>query len=170
MQRYVANVGITASALRNAGDSGFVSAARAFLANLDLKPLAEMQPLDYPKWLNDQTQALMEKFPIKLWGLARKSVNIFMVMASLNRFLCAEYGLDRFENALEVPMDNIVVKELRRFGQTRKIIEPKEFPVFAIKTLDSTNSEKYQKVAERMAQELGIPRGRLDVRLWCSAE
>jgi len=36
-----------------------------------------------------------------------------MVIASLNRFLCAEYGLERFEDVLKVPLDNIVAKELR---------------------------------------------------------
>src|SRR5438477_593060 len=101
MRRYVADVAITASALRKQGAAGFVLAAREFLANLDLGTLAGLEPSEYPDWLETQTQALAAKFPIDRWGPARKAINVFMVMASLNRFLCKEYALERFEDVLE---------------------------------------------------------------------
>src|SRR5947209_4601822 len=110
MQRYVANVAITPSTFRKLG-AGFVEAAQEFLASLNLKQLANLEPSEYPKWLEDQTQALMASFPIaERWGPARKSINIFMVMASLNQFLCDEYKLHRFGYVLEVPLDNTVTK------------------------------------------------------------
>jgi hypothetical protein len=167
MQRYVANIGITASALRNLGAGDFVRAAREFLGSLDLNPLATLDPLEYPKWLDDQTQELMAKFPSPLWGPARKSINIFMTMASVNRFLYEAYALVRFECVLEVPLDNVVEKQLRAFGRNQKMFAKGEFPKWkSIKALDSMNSEKYQQIAEKMATERSIPRGRLDIALW----
>src|SRR5437870_10783682 len=74
MQRYVANVAITPSTFRKLG-AGFVEAAQEFLASLNLKQLANLEPSEYPKWLEDQTQALMASFPLaERWGPARKSI------------------------------------------------------------------------------------------------
>jgi hypothetical protein len=168
MQTYIANVGITASALRNLGAPRFVETARKFCANLDLNPLERLDPTAYPGWLDSQTKALMQSFPKKgLWGPARKSINIFMGMASLNRFLCDAYRLERFQDVLEVPLDGEVGRQLCKFGQNRNLFGDGECPKWTtIKALRSTDGEKYQKIAEAMAKELGIPRGRLDVELW----
>jgi hypothetical protein len=77
--------------------SGLLGSSTEFLASLNLKSLANLEPSEYPKWLEDQTQALMARFPIaERWGPARKSINIFMEMASRNQFLCDEYKLHRF--------------------------------------------------------------------------
>jgi hypothetical protein len=79
-------------------------------------------PSDYPEWLEDQTQALIARFPIaERWGPARKSINIFMVMASLNQFLCDEYKLHRFGYVLEVPLDRTVTKKLRAWGKAPRV-------------------------------------------------
>lgn len=170
MQRYVANVAITQSVFRPFKG---VRVAREFLGCLDLNLLKPRDPSAYPEWLDSQTQALVEilESPIKdFWGRARKSINIFMTMASLNRFLCREYGLERFEHMLEVPLDSIVEKKLSKFGceRTGQIFgQGREFPKWnGIKGLDKTNSDKYQQIAKTMAEKLGIPRGRLDVELW----
>ena len=168
MQRFVANVGITASTLRNLGAKGFVQTARDFLARLDLSQLTLLEPSAYPKWLDCQTKSLMEAFPIKdLWGPARKSINIFMVMASLNRFTCAANALDRLEYSLEVPLDSVVAGKLRTWGQERSLLADGSLPKWlSIRKLDRKTSDAYQKLAATMAKELGIPRGRLDVALW----
>lgn len=168
MQRYVANVAIT-SVFRNKNlkGGGFVAAARQHLADINLKPLANLDPSEYPKWLEDRTRELAANLPVKLWSPARKAINIFMVMASLNRFLYEEYMLGRFKYALEVPLDNVVEKKLRRFGRKQKLFAGKEFPKWrSIYALDSINNEKYQQIAKSYAKELGIPRGELDVVLW----
>jgi hypothetical protein len=111
---------------------------------------------------------MVGQFPVTgLWGGARKVINIFMVMASLNVFLRPAYGLDRFENVLEVPLDNTVVKKLRKFGRTQKVFPRAEFPKWeSIKKLDPTNSAKHQQIADVMSAQRGIPRGRLDVALF----
>jgi hypothetical protein len=167
MQKYVANIGITASALRGLGVGGFVQAARDFLANLDLRPLKTLEPSVYPTWLDDQTDVLKKKFPQDLWGPARKSINIFMTMASLNRFLCHAYALERLEDVLEVPLDSVVVSKLQEVEKTLKLFGESGSPRWrSIKALDPANSEKFQKVATAMAKERGISRGALDVALW----
>jgi hypothetical protein len=168
LQRYIAKMGTTASSLRNQGGRGLVSAAIAFLASLDLTQLANQTPTTYPQWLDAQTNSLVGQFPVTgLWGGARKVINIFMVMASLNVFLRPAYGLDRFENVLEVPLDNTVVKKLRKFGRTQKVFPRAEFPKWeSIKKLDPTNSAKHQQIADVMSAQRGIPRGRLDVALF----
>jgi hypothetical protein len=85
----------------------------------------------------------------------------------LNVFLRPAYGLDRFENVLEVPLDNTVVKKLRKFGRTQKVFPRAEFPKWeSIKKLDPTNSAKHQQIADVMSAQRGIPRGRLDVALF----
>ena len=166
MQRYVANVAITPSTFRKLG-AGFVEAAQEFLASLNLKQLANLEPSEYPKWLEDQTQALMASFPIaERWGPARKSINIFMVMASLNQFLCDEYKLHRFGYVLEVPLDNTVTKKLRAWGKERNRVRRGQFPTFSIKQLKKADSDQYQELAQACAEERGIPRGRLDIELW----
>jgi hypothetical protein len=166
MQRYVANVAITPSTFRKLG-AGFVEAAQEFLASLNLQQLANLEPSDYPKWLEDQTRALMARFPIaERWGPARNSINIFMVMASLNQFLCDEYKLHRFEYVLEVPLDSTVTKKLRAWGKARNRVRREQFPTFSIKQLKKVDSDQYQELARAWAEERGIPRGRIDIELW----
>jgi hypothetical protein len=58
MQRYVAKVGMTPSALRNLGAKGFVKAAIDFLSSVNLAPLVSVNPSTYPRWLDAQTNAL----------------------------------------------------------------------------------------------------------------
>jgi hypothetical protein len=161
MQGYIANIAITPSALRNLGARGLVGRAQGFLTSIDLKPLKTINPSDYQSWLNGQTDKLVTIFGIgALWGPARKSINIFMVMAALNRFLCAAYSLDRLEDVLEVPLDNRVAVKVLDWAKSKE-------PVWTtIKNLDKQQSEKIQSLAAEMAKEQGIPRGQLDVILW----
>jgi len=87
-------------------------------------------------------------------------------MASLNVFLRPAYGLDRFENVLEVPLDNTVKKKLRQFGLSNNMF-PGAFPRWdSIKRLTQQDSDKYQQIADALSKQLGVPRGRLDVVLF----
>jgi len=163
MQRYIAVVAITPSALRNLDAKGFVRTAQEFLTDIDLRPLVTIDPSGYIHWLDCQTEELMKKFPIKLWGPSRKSVDIFMVMAALNRFLCDAYALNLLDNALEVPLDNIVVEKVSTWARHRGLKVP---GWKGIKHLQNEESQEFQDLARAMAEERGIPRGRLDVSLW----
>ena len=166
MQAYCANVAITASALRKQGDSGLVELARRFLGDLPLAPLRTLGPPNYPHWLNDQTNALAELFREKHahWGSARKSINIFMTMAALNRFLCSAYELERFEHVMEVPLDSVVMGDLRQWEKDHAAAIT--LPAVSITDLEPETSCKFQNVAAKRADALGVPRGRLDAMLW----
>lgn len=171
MQVYVANIAITASALRNPGGSGLVDAARSFLGNrLDLMHLRPQDPSKYHQWLDDQTNALLKRLSHHshqtLWGAARKSINIFMTMAAMNRFLCLAYGLERFEDVMEVPLDSVVMDELRRWAKEQRPAGEGLPPPVSIKALTPETSDKYQAIAAGRAAESRVPRGRLDVALW----
>ena len=166
MQRYVAEVAITPSALRNLGHKGLVRKAQDFLADIHLETLSAIDSSAYPGWLSRQTEDLVKAWAVgDLWGPARKSVNIFMVMASLNRFLCAAYALDRLEGAFEIPLDNLVAKRVLAWAKKEgKGLSHDELPRWStIRNLDPKTSEKLQEFAAAMAKEWEIPRGRLDV-------
>jgi len=168
VKHYIAEVGITASALRNQGKKGLVEKARKFLSTIDMDPLRNIDPAGYPEWLDGETEKLERAFQTKkkLFGPARKCVNIFMVMASLNRFLCVEYNLNRLENMLEVPLDNKNAQRLLEWAKGKGLPDF-EIPKWKrIKTLDGQNSKKFQDLAAHRANELGVPRGRLDIILF----
>jgi len=170
IQRYFANVGITASALRNLGAEGVVESAREFLAKMDMTELRSIDPSNYADWLERQTQLLMHQFPQACrtcWGPARKAVNIFMTMAALSRHLSEADGLTRLEHVMETPLDGIAEKKLRSWGKEQRVFSRADFPKWkSIKALDITNSNKYQQIALALAKEKSVPRGRLDIMLW----
>jgi hypothetical protein len=163
LQRYVANVGITASALRNQGASGIVKAARQFLAALAFAPLVTMQPCDYRRWLDTTTETLLPQLPegARNWGAARKAINIFMSHAYLNRELAGEYQLDRLAAEMETPLDDLAAKALRKFAGSGGL--PK-WP--GIRCLTEEVSDQYQATANLLSAKHDIPRACLDILLW----
>lgn len=165
LQRYIANVAITPSVFRNSAPKGSVKKAIDFLSTIDLKPLKNLEPSDYPEWLDNRTEELRKRLA-DLWGPARKAINIFMTMALLNRFISSAYRLNRLKAAFEVPLDGRVRNKLVVWGKQQKIIRRGELPPFSIRALKKKDSDRYQELAQRMAAERKIPRGLLDVELW----
>lgn len=163
IQRYVADVGITGSALRNQGAPGVVDAARRFLVDLDLSPLVGFNPPDYRAWLDSTTQDLLRALPhgAQNWGAARKALNIFMAHAFLNRELCPAYGLLALADVLETPLNDQAAKALRKLAGEGKL--PK-WP--SIRNLTPEISDQYQAFAAEEAKRRGIPRACMDTILW----
>jgi len=163
VQRYVANIGISGSSLRNQGAKGVVGSARHFLASLDLNSLREMEPAEYSEWLESVTCSLRDFLPegARRWGAARKAVNVFMCHAFLNKDLSATYGLTRFGEVMETPLDSVAAKELRKQASRARL---PQWP--GVGRLDPDVSRKYQDVASEIAKQHGIPRACLDVVLW----
>jgi len=89
-----------------------------------------------------------------------------MAMALLNRFISSEYRLNRLKTVLEVPLDSTVQKRLMAWGKQQNLIDPGNFPPFRIRALDKEHSDRYQELAQQMAESLKIPRGFLDIVLW----
>src|SRR4051812_18077097 len=117
LQRFVVNIAVSASSLRNQGAEGVVHAARCFLIDLDLLPLKTIELSDYPKWLDDNTNELVQHLPegARNWGAARKVINILTTQSFLNGRLATAYCLDRLGNVMETPLDNMAAAKLRKW-------------------------------------------------------
>jgi hypothetical protein len=163
VQRYVANVGISGSSLRNQGAPGVVKKARTFLSELNLESLNAIHPSKYTTWLDEETDALTQRLPVKAgrWGAARKAINIFMAHAALNRVLAAAFGLVKFGDVMETPLDSVAACELRLKPGGERLP-----PWPGVGRLTKEISQQYQTVASEVAMREGIPRACLDVILW----
>ena len=167
VQRYVANVAIGSSTLRNQGAKGAIEAARDFLAEVDLSVLQRTQPPGYAAWLDEQTEELRQELPpgARRWGTARKAINVFMVQASLNRMLAGTYGLVELAEAMEVPIDSQVSKALRALaGRGRLPTWP------GVSRLTPAVNRRYQDFASQTASARGFPRPYLDMEFWRAGE
>jgi len=163
MQRYLANIIISGSTLRNQGAEGVVEATRNFLVNLDLSKLKTIQLSEYPEILNEWTSKLQQELPndANKWGTARKGINVFMVQVFMNRYLSEEYGMEKFKDILETPLDSYAAKELKRLNSITKLPRWE-----TIKNLTDSPSSEYQKCASQVAQENGLCRANVDIILW----
>jgi len=167
IQRYIVNVSIAGSTLRNQGAKGVTEAAREFLYELDLSKFRNTASVRYLRLLDRWTGDLRQALPrgARNWGTARKALNVFMIQAFLNRYLAKEYGIQKFAAVLETPLDSYATKTLRKFMGRGKL---PSWP--GIKSLTPGCSADYQMAASRFAKEKQIPRGLLDVVIWRSDE
>lgn len=163
MQRYEANISIGGPTLRNQGAEGVVEAAREFLSALNLSKLNKIKPVNYPRILEKWTDDLKQKLPegAKNWGTARKAINVFMVQVFLNKYLAKEYGLGKFKDVLETPLDSYAADGLNRLNPTAPLPEWD-----SIKRLTDEPSKEYQECASQVAQQKGLARACLDIILW----
>ena len=106
------------------------------------------------KWLNGQTNRLRHKLPSsgKPWGIARKAINLFLRSCAYNHHLRQAYGLAALEPLLEIPLDGVVAKALKRDAE-RGVLPP--WP--GLKHLDAKTSRRFQKYAVVMAKEMKLP-------------
>lgn len=163
MQRYVANIAITNSALRNQGAPGMVDAARKFVSGLDLRQFQSLDMDDYTERLDALTRDLASSFPegAQNWGSARKAINIFMVQSTMNRFLAGPCGLANLDELLEVPLDGNVSWALRK--SAGRGVLPRWT---SIVKLTPEDNGAYQAFAMQLAGEYGIRRFQLDALFW----
>jgi len=168
LQRYLANIAIGPTTLRNQGPPGVRREAIEFLEGLDLRRLKRTKPRDYRRVLNDWTEKLMGSLPRgarKNFGAARKAINLFMVQVYFNRELAAQYRLRRFANFLETPLDLRAASKVRRHAQ-EKCGRHELCRWQGIRNLTPEVSQQYQVQARKLGKQLGLPRGELDIVLW----
>lgn len=155
-QRYIVRAALTPSVFRGCR-GGATKRAREFIGRLSL---GEVGQPDYPAWLDARTHELQEALNTTNWGVSRKALNVFMVFALMNGQLRETFGLGRFADDMEVPLDSIVMRCLRRMAQRPK---PKATTIVGLK---EALSRQYQEIARNYAESLKIPRGLLDVVVW----
>lgn len=162
VQRRLAFVCVGTSTVRGQ-PSGTKKSIRDYLAVMNLGALARITGQEFAHFLDQHTMALQRVMPSHSWGIARKCLNIFLMEASMNRFLAEAYHTTDAVPFLELPLDNPNAKRLweqapllRRCWTT-------------IQTLTPEHSRKFQEQAQALAQEKGCARGYLDI-LWWNAE
>lgn len=153
------------STVRGRGNTGAVVAARDFLRLLDLAPFGVPDQATFETELNQTTEKLREALPrgCQHWGLARKILNIFLLDCSYTSHLVSAFHLDRAEQFLELPLDSITAKALRKAATDRGGSLP-AWP--GVKHLTMPVSASYQKVAADEASHNGIARIHLDALWW----
>jgi hypothetical protein len=99
---------------------------------LNLRLFNEASSAHFTALLNDQTRKLQKALPrgARHWGTARKALNIFLRDALYNHYLCNEYGFNRLEQWLEVPLDRSMKGESQGKHFPRDWKEQKYLPCF----------------------------------------
>lgn len=163
MQRYIAVTTIGPSALRNQGSAGVIKAAQNHLSTIDLGCFRTKDEKTFLKTLDARTEELQNILPkgARNWGAARKACNLFLRDICYNRFLCERHGIADSEEWMEIPLDGLVAKALKRKGKRGGL---PHWP--GINGLTPEVSARFQTFARDIAAEQGISRVHLDMRLW----
>ena len=164
MREYIANIAIGPTTLRNQGKL-VTKKARNFLIKektVDLSIFRKIKPSQYPKQLDRWTDLLRKK-KIK-WGTARKALNLFMIQAFMNKYLAKKYGMNKFRNVLETPLDSQASKFLRKKAEEAGRDKLPRWK--GIKGLKQEDSACYQEFASDFSKREGIPRACLDILIW----
>jgi hypothetical protein len=162
MQHKVAVSAVGPSALRGQG-KGVLSAAQTFLAKVSLVKIKNFESRRFNHWLDRQTEDLLDILPLKNrpWGTARKAINLFLRDALYNRYLCHHFQINRIESILEVPLDGVIARSLKRLGQRGQL---PRWP--GLKGLTKPVSNQFQSFASEIARGKKIKRIHLDMYLW----
>jgi hypothetical protein len=162
VQEFLAN-SFTISIVRKMGPAGTLKCIRNFIKDLDLTAISKTDASNYTATLNEQTKVFQQVLPsgARHWGIARKCLNLFFRDALYNFYLREQYGLIRFEEHLEIPLDSRVGKRLRCES------EGFELPRWTtVKGLKHEESNKFQDVAAAVAKRCGTRRVHLDLVYW----
>jgi hypothetical protein len=163
MQRSVAVTAIGPSSLRNQGNAGVINAAREFLAKCDLGAFRCHSEEEFKSKLDNLTKDLIIALPkgARSWGAARKAMNLFLRDALYNQYLAQNYRLHSIENWLEIPLDSLVAKGLKKENNRQAL------PAWpGLKRLSSAVSAQFQLFALDVAIRKGFARVHLDIYIW----
>ena len=160
VQFHIARVSITPSALRGAGSAGTAECARKFLGALALKPFGVSNAQLFRDRLDGATETLLSKLPrrARKWGRTRKILNIFLRNALYSTHLSRRFALHRAEHLLELPLDALTAKELRRRHALPK------WP--GVAALTPEISDELQDAAAGEGTRRHLARVHLDVYWW----
>jgi len=164
IQRFEAANCIGPSTLRGQGP-GVMHATRKYLAKLRLGRIPKHDERRFQAWLDRHTERLLDSLPIcnRPWGAARKALNLFLRSAVYNHYIRRAYGLSSTVPSLEIPVDSIVAKGLRKKAPGREGLPRWR----GLKHLEREEHILFQECADRLAQKKRLPtRVFLDHYLW----
>ena len=132
-----------------------------YLKRIDLSHIPR-RSASFTKWLDAQTECLRQRLPgakysnLKLWGVARKVLNLFLRGCLYNHYLHGKYRLDRIQTLLEIPLDSVVANKLKdKAARADKASLPRRWP--GLKHLTHADSDQYQKYAAELAKKMNLP-------------
>jgi hypothetical protein len=162
MQIWVAHSSVASSTVRGQ-KQGLVRRMRSLLAETDLSRYSKCHPSRFASLLDAETNRIYRKMPpaSQHWGIARKTLNIFLRCAAYNVYLRERYDLRRLEPAFELPLDSLTANGLRR-------VSPRGTLPRWTRLTDVTPeiNERFQDRARVIASERGLYRVHLDLFLW----
>lgn len=163
LQQFESVSAVGVSALRGQG-RGVIAKIRAYLGNMDLSVFRSIKSRDaFESWLNHQTNNIVSinHSPSIKWGAARKALNLFLRDCLYNKYLSREYKIENVEPFLEIPLDSIIAKELKKDAGRGCLPQWK-----GLKHLKIDESKFFQEYASQIAATKKISRVHLDVNLW----
>jgi hypothetical protein len=90
------------------------------------------------------------------WGICRKAINLYLRDCYYNKALNEHFSLDKVASYLETPIDSLAMKSLAKHNSAVK--------KSAIKMLNKTSHQEWQKAAKIFAQANKLP-NRVDTDL-----
>ncbi len=155
LQKHLAFAAIAPTTLRGMLPIGTRQSVCETLAGL---PLAALTQAEFATALDDWTDHLCNQVGAA-WGPMRKAVNLYLRDASYNVWTREAFVLDRVEPMLEIPLDGIVMRKLRKRASRR-------IATVSVIRLTKSISDAYQDVATALAKDRGEHRVHLDLELW----
>ncbi len=168
-QRYFAKMCVGTSTVRSQGPEGTKATGQRFLTKLDLNKFSGCGEDRYRKVLNRSTTKLASQVPgwgQGNWGAARKLLNIFLFHCTMNQQFVGAYDIGHMRPFLELTLDNLVVKFLKRQVSRNSHSWQTIHEWTAIRNLRQPLSKRIQAIAQEIATELGCNRCDLDFLGW----
>ncbi len=165
-QERLSRITVTSSSARGQPE-GTIIAAQNYLSRLDLAILGELNDsTDFEMFLEQWTKSLCRHLETKSWGHARKFLNIFLYLCSRDFQIRKRYRLNRFDRALEIPLDRHVAEGLVAFERCVAHGTRTTLTWTTIGALDKQKNAAFQAIASTLARRLNLHRAELDLKLW----
>ena len=157
--------GVAVSAVRDSavhGRGAVAAVASRFCAALELAQFAERRGGSFLSRLDASTESLRQALPsgARSWGAARNVIDMFLREAFYNRYICAQFRLERAEEWLELPLDANLARRLRSAFPGCRLP-----PWRSLTSLTPAVNSNYQGVAAEIADNKGIARVHLEAFL-----
>lgn len=153
IQQFAAVDAVGTSAVRGQ-PAGTKKAIQDYLAKMSLSDIPYRSKDAFGEWLNQHTAFIQRRLPNPNapWGIARKTLNLFLRACYYNHYLRRRYGLGKIGHWMEVPLDGVVARELKR--DAGRGVLPRWV---GLEYLEQQDSDKFQDHARKFAAACRLP-------------
>lgn len=166
LRKHYAIASVGSSTLMHQSDKGRNKRSQNYLLNnFPLENLYLLDEKDFLCLLDTKTDELSLQLPkpsdgTPNWGAARKVLNIYIRLCSMNKDVYPFYKLHKIESYFEVPLDNHIVEKIDELSGS---IFHKNFKII---DLTKPKSDSIQISAAEIAAQKGVYRYELDTLFW----